>query len=445
NDTDETLRRLDLAYVGEQWRLAGGDLADGYTVEFRTAPFGAGSLDAPGGWTPLSALTFNAPRTGSSTTALDGRAAANRASIVGIVAPILWSPGEELWLRWTDAANDGSGNRRHLIALNSVSVRASRGLELTGFASTPEGLRLEWDSAGQPVAVEESTDLEVWTRIATAVTEPFFVRPIPTGEARYFLRAVLDAPGAVQPALPGLVAFWGFSEPAGSARVSSVGGHTYRLIEAGGPIETIAEGPVSGAAIRFSGNNYLTMPRSEFVDTPLDRKGPGARVSLVVWARRQPKTVNATQLEFLGGPWDEDGLRQYGLFINESNRQKTTAHVSNVGVGTGSGEFNTSFARGLTSVPFHTWITLGLTYDGGVVRVYYNGVLDGTLPFTGDLYDPENAGKTGSDFTLGANWAKGALPAFVIRNHFKGDVGGLAVYDRALTESEMRALHPTTP
>ena len=243
-----------------------------------------------------------------------------------------------------------------------------------------------------------------------------------------------------------LVAFWDFSEGAGQARVSAVGG--YALQEVDGPIHRVSGGPF-GFAASLNQQKYFSIPRNQVTGTALDISGPGAQVSVVAWIKRGRKSANANQLEFLGGLWNEDGLRQYGMFLNDNNSGKLTGHISDVGVGTAPSEFNRTRAKGATSIPFDEWITVGMTYDAEFIRVYYNGELDassenplkhpgGSFTGPGGIFD---GGDAGSDFTFGAVNAKGGLPDFVIRNYFEGEVGGLAVFDRALTSDEMMLLH----
>jgi hypothetical protein len=56
-------------------------------------------------------------------------------------------------------------------------------------------------------------------------------------------------------------------------------------------------------------------------------------------------------------------------------------------------------------------------------------------------YDPQLHATTkpggGSDFTVGARYAVGSM----LREATKGRFGGLAVFNRALTDAEMKRLH----
>jgi hypothetical protein len=124
-------------------------------------------------------------------------------------------------------------------------------------------------------------------------------------------------------------------------------------------------------------------------------------------------------------------------------------------------------------VPEDQWITVGFTYDGQYLKAYLNGVLDRNTGDPADFrradryftqegpgggprglnpyyhgrgifhYDParDAAGKPmgGSDFCVGARYASGSQ--FPEGATTIGRFGGLAVFNRALTDDEMKALH----
>ncbi len=122
-------------------------------------------------------------------------------------------------------------------------------------------------------------------------------------------------------------------------------------------------------------------------------------------------------------------------------------------------------------VPTETWCTLAFTYDGKFIRAYINGVLDaleldpvahkrtdryftaegpggggrGMNPYYHGRgifrYDPATHATTkpagGSDFTVRARYAVGKMLGEATIGRF----GGLAVFNRALTDGEMKRLH----
>ena len=96
---------------------------------------------------------------------------------------------------------------------------------------------------------------------------------------------------------------------------------------------------------------------------------------------------------------------------------------------------------------------MAFTYDGTYIRSFLDGefesrepeLIDHTKGFEGypdglvqsknPYYFPDGIGDNGSDFTIGAVSVKGE-----IGNLFHGLIGGLAVYDRALSEEELHAI-----
>ena len=105
-------------------------------------------------------------------------------------------------------------------------------------------------------------------------------------------------------------------------------------------------------------------------------------------------------------------------------------------------------AIGATPVPFGVWQCAAMSYDGKHARAWLNGELDAReernpYAYAGGIFD---GGAKGADFTVGAvqrpEWVDenrephGAVTA----NPFHGLLGGLAVFHRALTAEEIRAL-----
>ncbi len=107
NDTGSTITSLEISYTGEQWRL--GALGRVDRIDFQYS-LNATSLSA-GTWIDADALDFVAPTTAGTVGALDGQAAANRATISGIITGISIPPGARFRIRWVDfnaaGADDG--------------------------------------------------------------------------------------------------------------------------------------------------------------------------------------------------------------------------------------------------------------------------------------------------------------------------------------------------
>ncbi len=278
---------------------------------------------------------------------------------------------------------------------------------------------------------------------------------------------------------PGLVAFWTFGEKAGTPRLSVGTPYQHSLAEVNGPIARVDGGPYSGYSTQLTGQEYFRIPYEDLQD--LNISGPKAEVSMfaVVWVADVPKsrTIAGIWSEGKGGG-DDTGTRQYAMLANMpayGGSRRLTPHISSEGGvsrrSDGSGlPWNADYAATAAKIPEGTWCTLGFTYDSQYIRAYLNGILDvRTLDpvadnredsyFTSEgpegkgrgmnpyyhgrgifRYDAEKHAESKippSDFTVGGRLAGGSMT----KEAFRGRFGGLAVFNRALSDDEMHKLH----
>jgi hypothetical protein len=307
--------------------------------------------------------------------------------------------------------------------------------------------------------------------VVASAAEPDAVKPAgapaPTGDP------------AVVTKTPGLVAFWTFGEPAGQPRESTGTKHKHPLVEVGGPIARVDGGPFSGFSAALDGKQYWRIPHADLAD--LDIGGKEGRVSMfaVVLIRDVERSRTIAGIWSEGkGAHDDTGTRQYALLMHMpayGGARRLTPHVSSEGGVTRRADgsallWNADYAASKSEVPEGAWCTLGFTYDGAYVRAYVNGVMEPRAldaerdkrtdryftkegPGGGDRgmnpyyhgrglfrYDPKLHAKSRispSDFTVGARYAGGTMFSEATRGLF----GGLAVFDRALTDEEMKRLH----
>ncbi|SKB05246.1 Concanavalin A-like lectin/glucanases superfamily protein [Prosthecobacter debontii] len=243
--------------------------------------------------------------------------------------------------------------------------------------------------------------------------------------------------------MPNLVAFWDFQEAAGEKRWSQ-GGEKLALQEKKGPINRVQDGVFGPWSVDIKRGQWLMLPRAEI--GALNIHGKEAQVTVVAWVKRQAKEP----WQAIAGVWDETHKhRQYCLFLNaprgtradEMKRyplaNRIHGHVSGVGGPTPGEEFCITYSSGATEIPLQQWHCLAMSYDGQASRVFVDGKLDSLehynpFPYSEGLHD---GGVEGADFTVGAVHRGG-----VWGNFFGGQIGGLAVFNRALEESELQTL-----
>ena len=251
--------------------------------------------------------------------------------------------------------------------------------------------------------------------------------------------------------LDGMISLWKFSEDPGKERRASGKGE-FPLKESNGMVPRINEGPLSGYSIFLDGTNYLTLSHSE--TGLLNIYGDRNEVTVIAWIK-----WTGEQTGFVGGMWNEyrdGGKRQYGLFISlphYNGRDQVCGHISRTGKPTPPFPYSIDYSASGQKVPANEWCTVAFTYDGKYIKSYLNGVFEAREPelinntagFEGypnglvqsknPYYFPDGMGNNGSDFTVGSVLLKSGMG-----NFFKGQIGGLAVYDRALTENELKTI-----
>ncbi|WOK08542.1 LamG domain-containing protein [Imperialibacter roseus] len=279
---------------------------------------------------------------------------------------------------------------------------------------------------------------------------------------------------------PDLVAFWTFGEEPGEQRVSVGGSQTHSLSEVGGPIARADVGPFSGYSAYLDGRQYLSIPYQETGD--LNICGPNAQVSMFAVVKihdlEQSRTIAGMWSEGKGKD-DDTGTRQYAMLMNMptyGGPRQLVPHISAEGGVTMRADSTkfpwcADYAATKQEVPEERWCTLAFTYDGKYIKAYIDGVFEERMPDPASdkredpyfmqegpgggnrgmnpyyhgrgifCYDETLHGQTkpdgGSAFTVGARYAVGSM----LKEATIGYFGGLAVFDRALTDEEILKLH----
>jgi hypothetical protein len=255
--------------------------------------------------------------------------------------------------------------------------------------------------------------------------------------------------------LSGLVCFWDFQEVGGQLRRSR-GPHDYPLREQFGKISRVRDGVWGPYSARIEPRQWLSIERG---DCPaLDVHGAGARYTILAWIKRDSERL----WQYIAGVWNEaEAERQYALFVNGS--RKTDYHTftrtkadcqahayMSVEGGKTPGNFACfSYATGATRLEQDRWYFLAATYDQHSLKVYVDGKLDALINCNPFVYLDKpifDGGKDGANFTV----AQRAIPEWKGYPNtpypdegqgFSGQIGGLAVYNTALSAEQIATIH----
>ncbi len=246
-----------------------------------------------------------------------------------------------------------------------------------------------------------------------------------------------------------LVALWDFKEEEGQER-RAVGAGKFALKEQNGTLTRVSEGPLSGFSTQFGNKAYLSLANAEVGE--LNIYGLKQGLTVLAWVK-----WTGEQTGFVGGMWNEyqdGGKRQYGLFVSlphYNGKNQVCGHISQTGKPTPPFPYSIDYAASKQEVTANEWACIAFTYDGKNIKSYLNGVLekrkpelinntkgfegypDGLVQSKNPYYFSYGIGNNGSDFTVGAVLLKSGMG-----NFFKGQMGGLAVFDRALTAKELK-------
>ncbi len=126
NNTGTSIGSLDIAYVGEQWRLGALNRTDALVFQIS---FDATSL-ANGTWTDVPALLFVAPITTGTIGALNGNLSANQtANSYSLVLASAVASGQTFWIRWIDFGAPGSDDG---LGIDNFSITAQAVVAVPG-------------------------------------------------------------------------------------------------------------------------------------------------------------------------------------------------------------------------------------------------------------------------------------------------------------------------
>ena len=145
--------------------------------------------------------------------------------------------------------------------------------------------------------------------------------------------------------VPNLVAYWDF---ASEDYLSATGEDATLQGEAEAMPTLVMEGPLSGRALHFDGDDYLYIPYAETGGLNVQ----SGEVTVVAWVK-----WTAEQIGFVAGMWNEyedGGKRQYGLFVSlphYNGRNQVCGHISRTGKPTPPFPYSIDYSASKQQVP----------------------------------------------------------------------------------------------
>src|SRR3989344_6146043 len=215
----------------------------------------------------------------------------------------------------------------------------------------------------------------------------------------------------------GLIGYWPLDD--GGGLTADVSGHGNDATLTNGPTFDIGnKAPIVGnvSSILFDGTN-------DFLDVPHDSELDVDEATVSAWIYMASDISAGTKNIVRKGHFSN---RVFGLDI-DGGTKKIRGFVV---LGATGGAAN--IVNGSTALSVAAWHYVAMTYDGTNVRVYVDGVLDGTSAV---------ASGTISDNTLSVRIGGQPLADPGGALAFKGNIDEVRIYDRELTLPEIEALH----
>jgi hypothetical protein len=202
---------------------------------------------------------------------------------------------------------------------------------------------------------------------------------------------------------PALVGWWTFDEGAGNIAADSSGNGNDGTLH--GPVEWTTDGKVGGALAFTGPYNYVLVP-----DAP--SLNPTEQITIAAWVN--PSWTGNNRILQKSTEGSDDQYR----FLKEGGNN-IRVHLPPAANFEVTGQLP----------PIGEWTHLAATYDGSMIKVYFNGEVVGETEFSDSL-----STSTGPLF-IGTKWSQ--APA---GDEYNGIMDDVRIYNRALTQSELRRL-----
>jgi hypothetical protein len=206
---------------------------------------------------------------------------------------------------------------------------------------------------------------------------------------------------------PGLVALW--SGDGNDA--DSVSGNDGHLINGAG----YAPGK-AGQAFSLSGNAYVEVSSSPAIT-------PTGAFTVMAWVNYTRTSGTYASVPVVGKGQDAPTAIDWFLGISPNRRLRPHINVSG----------NWVYYDCDTTLASSAWHHVAMVYDGKTLCGYVNGVLDGSKSVSGTLQATDNPLRIGAYAPV--NGGQGG--SFCLQ----GQIGEVAIYNRALSASEIQAIY----
>ncbi len=208
----------------------------------------------------------------------------------------------------------------------------------------------------------------------------------------------------------GLVGYWPFN---GNANDESGNGNT--LVNNGGSFISDRNGLENNALSLVSVGTNL---KAKNVSPSLTSSAQ----TISYWLKLPSQYHYSTLTLFSNGVAYTNGSH---LYLDQNDGAYGTNNYI-IGILIGNGQ-STSFKTNQTELG--NWCSVVTTYDGGTIKIYFNGILKSSLPYNGGIIQPNND-------LLFANWGNPSVPANTGRH-----IDDIGIWNRALTQQEITALY----
>jgi hypothetical protein len=248
--------------------------------------------------------------------------------------------------------------------------------------------------------------------------------------------------------VPGIVAFWDFSE--GRAPFCSKAGNgAFPLVNgAGSKVQKGTAGPLGSSIILNGTSDYLTLKADSVGALNIGKSGNN--VTVIAWFKR----TNSSATSAIAGMWVEDDAapgRQYALFVDlpvYGGDNKVCFHVSKTGGNSPNLPYSRDYSANGTSENSNIGEFIAGSYDGAKAISYIEGRFESYTNYT-EPGAPTGEGLTYDKnpyiFTLGLNnrdveFTIGAVSTTSGYSNFAaGEIACVAVFNETLTQAQICA------